>query len=82
MNQYEQELKVLLASPNAIMSQGLGTVDACEIFDANNEDNEFFNEFTRVIDDTRQGHVDDVGSVEAMLDNILGMQCSCVRWRR
>jgi hypothetical protein len=53
MDHYEQKLKVLFESPNATVNQALSDIDSNKIIDTNSEDPEFFDEFTRVIDDAR-----------------------------
>jgi hypothetical protein len=58
MTQYNDKLSVLFDAQSAEINVGLQAVDGSKMIDPDNEDLEFFNEFTRVIDDATLPHAD------------------------
>jgi hypothetical protein len=79
MSQYGEKLRVLFESQSADASQGLRDVDTSKVIDPDNEDPVFFEEFTRIIDDTTLPHADELGNVEVVTDNHVGMEFSLAR---
>jgi hypothetical protein len=54
-------------------------VDVSKVIDPDNEDPEFFTEFTRVIDDAALRRVDDIANVEVTSDQYVGLEFALTR---
>ena len=59
MREYDEKVKSVLEAESADLSQRLQDVETSKLIDHENEDPEFFEEFTRVIDDATLAHADD-----------------------
>jgi hypothetical protein len=77
MSQYDEKLRVLFEAQSADASQELRDVDTSK--DPDNKDPAFFEEFTRIIDDATLPHADELGNVEVVSDNYVGMEISLAR---
>jgi hypothetical protein len=49
-------------------------VESSKIIDPDNEDPEFFDEFSRVIDDATLRHADAINDVDVVSDSYVGMK--------
>jgi hypothetical protein len=59
---------------------GLQHVHPSKVIDPDNEDPEFFDDFTRVIDDAALKHADEQGdTIEVTSDNYIGMEMAMTR---
>ena len=56
------------------INQGLRNVESSKIIDPDNEDPEFFDEFSRVIDDATLRHADAINDVDVVSDSYVGMK--------
>ncbi|KAI2498349.1 Reverse transcriptase (RNA-dependent DNA polymerase) [Fragilaria crotonensis] len=86
MCDYESKVKLILDAQSADVTQTLRDVASWRIIDPENEDPEFFNEFTRVIDDAALAHANDdaagedaTKSVEVGSDQYVGMELALPR---
>lgn len=79
MKRYEDKLRVIFELPSVTITNGLHDVDQSKIIDPENEDPEFFEEFTRTIDDASLPHADDQPVTEVTGDNYVGMELTMVR---
>ena len=78
MEHYDDKLKIVFDA-EADITQGLRDVESYKIIDPDNEDPEFFDEFTRVIDDATLRHADDIHDVEVGSDPYVGMELALTR---
>ena len=79
MRQYDEKLAAVFETQSADMARGLRHVDARKIIDPDNEDPEFFSEFTRVIDNASLPHADDITNVKVTSDQYVGMELALLR---
>ena len=79
MHQYEEKLATVFEVQSADLTRGLRHIDPSKIIDPVNEDPEFFQEFTRVIDDVTLPHADDASGVEVSSDQYVGMELALSR---
>jgi hypothetical protein len=59
MEQYEERLRSTFEAKSADLTTTLREIDLQSIIDPENEDPEFYDDFTRVIDDARVKHAED-----------------------
>jgi hypothetical protein len=79
MREFEKKFKVVFDSQSADITQTLVRhIDSHEIIDRDNEDPDFFNDFTQIIDDAALTHADSdenvVNSFEVGSDQFIGME--------
>jgi hypothetical protein len=79
MQRYEVKLTTVFEAPSADITRGLGNVALNKIIDPENEDPEFYQEFTRVIDDNALRHTDDISDIEVTSDQYIGMELALSR---
>lgn len=79
MKEFDSKLAIVFEAQSADVTRTLGNVDPSKVLDPEEEDPEFFTEFTRVIDDATLKHVDDVSDVEVQTDLYVGMELALVR---
>ena len=79
VHQYEEKLATVFEVQSADLTRGLRHIDPSKIIDPDNEDPEFFQEFTRVIDDVTLPHADDASGVEVSSDQYVGMELALSR---
>jgi hypothetical protein len=79
MRQYDEKLAAVFETQSADMARGLRHVDASKIIDPDNEDPEFFSEFTRVIDDASLSRADNITNVEVTSDQYVEMELALSR---
>jgi hypothetical protein len=82
MEQYEESLRSIFEAKSADLTTTLRDVDLQSIIDPENEDPEFYDDFTRVIDDARVKHVEDDHSIEdteVTSDPYVGMEMAMTR---
>ncbi len=60
MSNFEDKTKVVFEAQAADITNSLHDIPSSKIIDHENEDQEFFDEFTRMIDDATLAHADDV----------------------
>lgn len=58
MREFEDKVKVVFDAQSADITQALRDIDSHQIIDPDNEDFDFFNDFTRIIDDAALMHAD------------------------
>jgi hypothetical protein len=79
MVEYDERLKRVMETQSASIT-GLQNVHPSKVIDPDNEDPEFFDDFTRVIDDAALKHADDqVDTIEVISDNYVGMEMAMTR---
>jgi hypothetical protein len=79
MLNYDGKLKTVFETLTAAVSMDLDSIDLYKIIDPDNEDPEFFNTFTRVIDDMTLQCIDNVYNIEVVSDPYVGIEFSLVR---
>ena len=85
MNEYEDKVKSTFETQSADVTNTLRNVESGRIIDHENEDEEFFAEFARVIDDATLPHADDkvddttIRAIEVESDQYLGMELALPR---
>lgn len=84
MNEFEDRVRIVLEAQSSHIANTLRNVDASKIIDHENEEAEFFAEFTRVIDDAMLPHAEDEASeiartTEVETDQYLGMELALPR---
>ena len=81
IEQYDERLKDVFETQSAEITRGLEDIPSSHIIDPYNEDDEFFNDFSRVIDDAQLKHADDVNldSIEVTSDPYVGMEMALTR---
>ena len=80
MTAYDSKLQVIFDSQSADISNSLSGIEAFRIIDAENEDNEFYEEFTRIIDDATLPHADDRKDLaDVQADPYVGMELALSR---
>jgi hypothetical protein len=81
MVQYDERLKRVFDAQSDDLSRSLIEVHPSRVIDPEDESSEFFDEFTRVIDDSRLKHVDDDNphKIEFTSDPYVGMELSMSR---
>ena len=81
MTAYDSKLQVIFDSQSADISNSLSGVEAFRVIDAENEDNEFYEEFTRTIDDAAAlPHADDQKDLaDVQADPYVGMELALSR---
>ena len=84
MEQYEQKLKATFDARSADLTTTLRHVDSRLIVDPENEDPEFYEDFTRVIDNAQirhadEGRADEASNTEVTSDPYVGMEMAIAR---
>ncbi|KAI2513325.1 Reverse transcriptase (RNA-dependent DNA polymerase) [Fragilaria crotonensis] len=85
MNEYEEKVKSTFEARSSDIANAIRGVDSSKIIDHENEDETFFSEFTRVIDDDAmlphaEDEIDDnKGLVEVESDQYVGMELALPR---
>ena len=81
MTYYEERLRPVFDTKSADLTRTLRDVDSSYVIDPESEDQGFYDEFMRVIDDTRLKHADDylVASAEVTSDPYVGMEMAIAR---
>jgi hypothetical protein len=77
---YDDKLQATFDARSADISNTLSGIDAYRIIDADNKNQQFYEEFTRVIDDAALPHADDVPALaDIQSDPYVGMQLALSR---
>jgi hypothetical protein len=81
IEQYDERLKDVFETQSAEITRGLEDILSSHTIDPYNEDDEFFNDFSRVIDDAQLKHADDLNldSIEVTFDPYVGMEMALTR---
>jgi hypothetical protein len=68
MNRFKSQFTHTIEAQLADVMHTLGNVDTYKILNADNEDPESFDKFTRVIDDSMLKHADDATEIEVQTE--------------
>ena len=81
MEQYDESLRSTFDAKSADLTKSLRDVNPSLIIDPEDEDQSFYDDFTRVIDDSRLRHADEkhVDNVEVTSDPYVGMEMAMRR---
>lgn len=81
MERYEDQLRILFETQSADLTATLRDVHSRYVVDPENEDPEFYSEFTRVIDDAQLKHADEeyTKETEVTSDPYVGMEMAMSR---
>ena len=80
MRHYDDRRQVTFEAQSADISNTLSGIDAFRIIDADNENEQLYEEFTRVIDDAALLHADDVPAIaDIQFSPYVGMQLALSR---